>query len=503
MGAGLRKPRLPPLVLLLASARLAILLPYASAYGYSRDELYLLACTRRLAWGYVDHPPLAIALLAATRSLYGESLLAVRLVPAIAGAVVVGLTASLAKIFGGGVRAQGLSALAVLFAPAYLASSHVYSPDALDTLVWTLAALFLARALSGEPGKEGAWWILLGVTLGAGLENKLGVLAYAAGIFVGLVASPARASWKTRGPWIAFILALLLLLPYALWERVNGWPTRELVRATFGGGAARAPFAFLWEQILEMLPVSLPLWSAGLWALFVSPRFVKWRPLGIAFGVVLSWMLLTGGRRGEGLAPAFPPLFAAGAVFVDDWLGARWWAHPACAAVLAIGGVLGVPFVVPVLPVFAFTRYAAKVDQGLPRRYADMFGWKEMTGTVAAVYASLPEEDQREAAIYASNAGEAGAIELFGPEMGLPTPISGQNSYWFWGTRGASGRVVIAVGGDPEVWRPRCESVEVAAVFTHSLVTPEENHLRVSVCRRTKEPLDALWPSVKRFVTGS
>jgi hypothetical protein len=128
-----------------------------------------------------------------------------------------------------------------------------------------------------------------------------------------------------------------------------------------------------------------------------------------------------------------------------------------------------------------------------------MFGWKEMTATVAAVYASLPEEDQREAAIFANNDGEAGAIERFGPEMGLPTPISGHNGYWFWGTRGASGRVVVIVGGDLPAWRSRCERVEVAAVFTHSLVRPEENHVRVFLCRRTKETLDALWPSLKRF----
>jgi hypothetical protein len=509
-GAAPRKPRLPPLVLLLVSARLALLLPYASAYGYVRGELYYLACARRLAWGYVDHPPLSLALLALTRSLYGESLLAVRLVPAIAGALVVGLTASLAKTFGGGVRAQGLAALAVLVAPGFLASGHVYSTDALDALLWTLAALFLARALSVERGKGGLWWVLLGVAFGLGTENKLSVLAYAGAVVVGLIASPSRALWKTRGPWIAGALGLLLLAPYAMWEQAHGWPTVEFMHATVSQRSSHSLLAFLRGQIVDMLPVSLPLWGGGLWALCVNKRFVKWRPLGVAFGVLWVVFLLDRKSRGEDLEPGYPPLFAAGAVFIDDWLGARWWAHPIYAAALAVGGVVGVPFVVPVLPVFSFVRYAARLGLApkaedangvgpLPKSYASMFGWKEMTSTVAVVYSSLPEEDQREAAIFASNDGEAGAIEMFGPDMGLPTPISGDDSYWFWGSRGASGRVVITVGGDVETWRPRCESVEVAAVFTHSLVLPEENHLRVSICRRTKEPLEALWPEVKRF----
>jgi hypothetical protein len=503
-----RGPRLPPLVLLLACARLAILLPYASAYGYSRDELYFLACARRLAWGYVDRPPLSIALLALTRSLYGESLLAVRLVPAIAGAVVVGLTASLAKTFGGGLRAQALAALAVLLAPAYLASSHVYGADALDVLLSTLAALFLARALTASSGTGGFSWVLLGVMLGLGAENQLRTLGYAGGIFIGLLASPSRALWKTRGPWVTGALLVSLLLPYALWERAQGWPTREFMHAIMEKGAIHSPFAFLRGQVEDMLPPSLPLWGAGLWALSFSKRFTKWRPLGVAFGVVLVLLLVNGKSRAADLAPAFPPLFAAGAVFIDEWLGAQWWAHPVYAAVLAIAGVIGLPFVVPVLPAYSFVRYAARLGQvpdaragtaPLPRRYADMFGWKEMTEAVAAVYTSLPEEDQREASIFARDDGEAGAIEMFGPEMGLPTPISGHNAYWFWGARGASGRVVVTVGDDPETWRPRCESVELAAVFTHSLVTLQENHLRVSVCRRTKEPLEALWPRLKRF----
>jgi hypothetical protein len=112
-----------------------------------------------------------------------------------------------------------------------------------------------------------------------------------------------------------------------------------------------------------------------------------------------------------------------------------------------------------------------------------MFGWKELTENAAVVYGSLTDEERREAAIYASNYGEAGAIEQFGPEAHLPPPISGHNNYWLWGPRGASGRVVIVVGGNTERWRSRCESFEVSSVVSHSLAMPYENRLPISVCR--------------------
>ncbi len=118
---------------------------------------------------------------------------------------------------------------------------------------------------------------------------------------------------------------------------------------------------------------------------------------------------------------------------------------------------------------------------------------------MVSVYASLGDEERREAAIYASNYGEAGAIELFGPEAGLPTPISGHNNYWLWGPRGASGRVVILVGSDPDRWKARCETVEVVAVVSHSLAMPYENELPISVCRTTKAPLERLWRELRHY----
>jgi hypothetical protein len=512
-GTAAPKRKIPPLILFLACTKLAMELPYATAYGYFRDELYYLACARRLAWGYVDHPPLSVAILAGVRSFAGEGLLAIRLVPALVGAVVIGLTAALTKRFGGGTLAQGLAGLAVLAAPEYMASSHVYSMNSLDVLFWTLAALFAARALlaDGPKDQRGTPWVMLGLTLGLGLENKLSMLWYMGGLFVGIAVTPSRAWLKTRWPWVAGGIALVLIAPYAAWEQTHGWPTREFMHnASTEKMASISPWAFFWGQVESMSILSAPLWLLGLGALLTSQRLARWRALGVAFVCVFLLLVVNGKSRVGYLAPAFPPLFAAGAAFADEWLSARSWAYPVCAGAMIVCGAIAAPFAVPVMPVYEFERYAERLGQtphsdekkemgALPQFYADMFGWKELTENVAVVYGSLTDEERRDAAIYASNYGEAGAIELFGAEAYLPTPISGHNNYWLWGPRGASGRVVILVGSSPDRWRSRCESVEVAAVVSHSLVMPYEAQLPISVCRSTKVPLEEMWPKLQHY----
>ena len=51
------------LVLLIAACKLVVNLYAGHRYGYPGDELYYLACSHRLAAGYVDQPPL-IAMIA-------------------------------------------------------------------------------------------------------------------------------------------------------------------------------------------------------------------------------------------------------------------------------------------------------------------------------------------------------------------------------------------------------------------------------------------------------
>jgi hypothetical protein len=94
LGAGLA-------VALIAAAKLALHLYAGRHYGYFRDELYYLACTRHLDWGYVDQPPLIAVIARVARAVLGDSLSAIRFPAALADAGTAVLTGMIARELGG------------------------------------------------------------------------------------------------------------------------------------------------------------------------------------------------------------------------------------------------------------------------------------------------------------------------------------------------------------------------------------------------------------------
>ncbi|TDI13316.1 MAG: phospholipid carrier-dependent glycosyltransferase, partial [Acidobacteria bacterium] len=227
-------------------------------YGMFRDEYYYLACAERLAWGYVDHPPFSIFLLWIVRNLLGDSLLAVRLLPALAGAATVLLVGLMARRLGGGLFAQSLAMVGALAAPIYLALDHFYSMNAFDLVFWALAAYLILLLVQGAGVRV---WLLLGAVLGLGLMNKISILWLGFGLLVGLLVTQRRRWLLTPGPWLAAGLAVLLFLPYILWQVGNDWPTVEFIRNASGQKMLEVkPLDFMLSQLRVMNPAVAPLW---------------------------------------------------------------------------------------------------------------------------------------------------------------------------------------------------------------------------------------------------
>jgi hypothetical protein len=499
-------------VLPVAAAKLVIHLVWASGYGYFRDELYYFACARRLAWGYVDHPPFSVAVLALDRAALGDSRLALRLVPALAGAATVLLTGWLARELGGGRAAVVLAAIAALIAPMYLALDHFYSMNALDVLFWTAAVCLVARVLRDPPAATWRIWAVLGVVLGLGLLNKASVLWLMGGVAAGVLLTRHRRLVATPGPWIAIILAGAIAAPHVAWQVAHDWPTREFMKhATADKMATVTALSFFRSQVEDMHPLNALLWLPGLGALLFHRRLAAFRALGIAYVAIFALLVLNAKSRSGYLAPMYPVLFAAGGVFVEELTRERRWIVPAFAAVLLAGGAATAPLALPCLPLGRYLAYAAALGQKpsteekkevgpLPQFYADMFGWPEMTQAVARVVESLTPEERAHAVIRANDYGQAGAIEFFG--RALPPVACGHNNYWLWGPGDPDASVEVRIGRDEDAayWsREVYEDVQRRGTIENPWVMPYENHLGIWVCRRPRVPLGERWPDAKHF----
>ena len=372
----------------------------AGAYGFFRDEFYYIACSEHLAWGYVDQPPLSILMLAISRFLLGDSLVAIRFLPALAGAFVVFITGLMVKELGGSRFAQALACLAVIVSPLYLGLINFYSMNSFDLLFWALSAYLIILIIKREDPKL---WLFLGLVLGLGLMNKISVLWLGFGLVVGLVLTPHRKLFLTKGPWLAVLIAALLFLPHIIWQMANDWPTLEFIqRATGEKMAGKTPWQFFTDQIMGMNPVLFPIWLAGLGYYFLSKPGRRFAPLGLIYLAVLVLLMINSKSRSGYLAPAYPMLLAAGAVILESTIRhRRWkWLKPVLIGTTLCGGLIVAPMGLPVLQVESYIAYAKmmgnepsteeKKEVGkLPQHYADMHGWEEMVALVAEAFENL------------------------------------------------------------------------------------------------------------------
>ena len=470
-------------------------------YGWFRDELYYASCARRLAWGYVDHPPFSIAVLALVRGVFGDGLAAMRVVAALVSALVSVVAAALARELGGRRYAQVLAALALGIAPLSLGVGHFYSLNVFDLLFWSLATLLALRAFEGDSHRA---WGALGLTLGLGLLNKWSVAWLGCGLAVALLISPRRRRLLGVGPWLAAGLAGAIFAPNLIWEVRHGWPTLEFMHnARTQKMAALDPLKYVLNLVLAMGPGAAPLWLGGLVAALARPR---WRTLALVFVVTLAILFASGSARVEYLALATPAMFATGAVW---WEGRGRLARGAIAALALVLAIPIAPLALPILPVNRFLAYQAALGRTphseerhrvgrLSQQYADMFGWPELADSVARVAATLTADERAHAIVIADNYGEAGALEELGAGR-IPRITCQHNNWYLWGPPAWDGRVAILLRRDSTGARREFDDVRVGAIAGHPLAMPYEQDLPILVARGFHADLAAAWKQGKHY----
>ncbi len=490
--------------LVLGLATLALHLWVNGAYGYFRDELYFVVCGRHPAWGYTDQPPLTPLIAWASDAAF-HSLRGLRLVPAIACAATVALTAHAARLLGGGLYARWLAGLAVLGGGALQFFGVCLTTDSLQPLAWLAIGLLIVKT---ERDEEPRLWLAAGVIAGVAFLAKYTVALYLVSLAAGLLATPQRRLLARWEPWAAALIALAIAAPNLIWQAANGWP---FVAHTAVLAAEKniplSPVSFLLQGVLTLGPASAPVWIAGVFAFAFWPRFARWR------WVAVSWVLLIaaaviGRGRPYYLAPAYPLLMAGGAVALEAWLPRL--AKPAFAALMLAVAALTAPLFLPVLPIESFVAYERAIRfrpstgerlrlGDLPQYYADMFGWPELAETAGKAYQALSPEDRARAVFFAWNYGDAAAVDFFGAPWGLPTAISTHENYFLWGPHGADGGVVLILGGTRERLLKTFRTVEPVGRFDNPLAMPDESGQTLWLCRDMLEPIEKVWPRLRHF----
>src|SRR5262252_4393748 len=299
----------------IAIAKLLFHIYFNSRYGYFRDEFDYMSCGDHLQWGYVDQPPLIPFLTHLSRAVLGDSLRAIRFLPALASALLVVQAAATARLLGGRFYSLLLAAICVALAPQYLSNGGLLGTNILEPNLWLGCAQFVILAIQRNDPR---YWIGFGIVAGLGMEEKYTIAVFGLGIVIGLLLTEQRRAFLNRWIWLGGLVAFLIFLPNVLWNWHYDWPFLQLIRAIRAEGrdVVWGPFEFFFQQLLEVNPVAGMVWLSGLLALLFWRPLRPYRVLGWSYLVSYTVIYLQHGKNYY-LAPIYPMLFAAGAVAID------------------------------------------------------------------------------------------------------------------------------------------------------------------------------------------
>ena len=425
----------PQSIWLIALVAIALHLYAAPQLEYHRDELLYFALGYHPAWGYASVPPLIGWLAGLVRITLGDSVFAVKFLPAVLSGVFVWLLALITREMRGRKYAQILAATAALVMPIALRSFHLFQPVHLELLWWTVLTWLILRYLNRE---EPRYLLYLGAVTGLALLTKYLVLLWIGGLGLGVLLFRSR---TLREPylWIGAGLAFLIFLPNLLWQYANYWPVVGHMAALGETQLVNVEPAAFYIDLITMPLAGMILVVPGIYLL--SRR----QPvLAVAAAVTVIMLVILHGKSyyASGMYPA---LVAAGAVWWEDRLNTVRFRY-ALPALMVLLTLPVLPIGLPVLDAAGLQRYftTLETDYGiepgrrwedgkihdLPQDYADQIGWQELKADLVAAYAS--ETDPAHTVLYCENYGQAAALLQVAGRNAIPEAISFSDAFNFW-----------------------------------------------------------------------
>ena len=487
---------------LIAAARVVFHILTNGQYGFHRDELQTVDDARHLDWGFVVYPPITPLIARLELILFGTSLIGFRVFSAIAVSMIMVLAGLIAKELCGNRHVQLLAAVAAGVAPVSLIQGAVLQYVSFDYLWGVTATYLLVRLIESDDPR---WWVPIGGVLGLGMETRYTMGFLALGIAGAVLLTTARRFLRSGWLWIGFAVSILVFLPNLIWQAQHHFISLEFLSHLHARDLRQGRYnGFYREQLLVCVnPVTAPLTLMGLWFYLVHQEGRRYLLLGWTF-IVTFVLFAFAGSRSYYAAPLYPMLLAGGSVLFGNLLGKSRpvWSRLAYGVqwvAILVGGVVFALLVTPVAPMGS---RVWKVTSKMHDQFREEVGWPDLVRSVAAVYRSLPAEERERTGILAGNYGEAGALNLYGPALGLPHTMSLTNSFWYRGYDQRLPQTVILAGFDLDEGAKLFGSCVVAAKNTNPFGVENEesrDHPDILLCRDLRMPWPEYWKNFRRF----
>jgi len=465
------------LILLFTISKLGVHLITATNYGLQRDTYLYLAQSKNLDWGYFSTPPLLAFLTRIHTLFWGDSILAIRLLPALVGTSSIFLVGVLIRQLKGGKLAQLTGMTAYLLSPAFLRPSLMLQPVMLNHLFWLLSAVVILQLIRSQDSRKLLWLIPV---LGLGWLAKYSIIFYASALLLALLFSQHRKLlWNWALP-LTLAGGLLVILPNLLWQHAHNWPVfshmNELQETHLGNVLLKD---FLFSQLFMHLP-ALPVWIAGLLGLLFWKKYSEYRVFAWAFLFTLVLIILLRGKFYYTIA-AYTIMVVFGALVWEHLTAGKKWLMYLVLGLVISNGIFVLPFSLPIYEPERMAEYGQKqAEMGLdmllkwedgqvhhlPQDYADMVGWDELGQKVWDFYDSLDDSIRTYTLVYGEHYGSAGAMLYHRPDENYPQVYSFNDAFMEWIPRKAEMEYMIYVG----------DSDNIALYFGHYIRVGEVEH---------------------------
>ncbi|MGY3051833.1 hypothetical protein ACVWYG_000020 [Pedobacter sp. UYEF25] len=496
------------IILIVCIIKLSLHLIADSHSGFQGDELLHIETGRHLAFGYMEFPPL-IGLMAFIQNIFGSSSVYLNhFLVHLASMLIIIYVAKTIIELGGQNRAVFLALLCILIGPSFGRSQQLFQPVVFSQLFWVLGFYQLTRFIK-YLDKRSLWYLTAFVVLGSSV--KYDAVFFIFGLSSLLFFKRTRQALLQQHFWQHIIVAIALLLPNLIWQYANDFPMLQMVSRLYETQLDKLSRAGnLGQLLIEINPISS--------LLIVVPGFIymfrhhKSINVPLAISIILSTVFLSlNNGKPYYFYPIILTIIPFGGIFWEQViLQKRKWIIYPVTALLLLGAVL-IPFG---MPVYSFNRYLHAVYKYEKKdidggkygvKYDEYYTkgkWEETMGQLKSVYDSLPINEKENAMIWAKHYGQAGAVNLLGPNYHLPKAFSYHGSYYIWAPKGQMPNTIIGLSYRVgNFFTPYFEEVKLVRVIYNPYADNEEElYQRIYLCKKPRQNFNKMKELFKRRI---